>query len=165
MRYHYWLLLATLPVAADTLYQWQDETGTVHYADRPAPPDPAALPTRSASLVPSPGPVPARPPAPLFGYRLRLPPPSSSPGMPGLLVFSAELEPRPASFRLQLWLDGQPVAQAENNTQMTLNRPPPGDYHAVVKLLGKDGKLLAESKAITFSLHRTQAEQAVHSAP
>ncbi|WP_299494097.1 DUF4124 domain-containing protein [uncultured Shewanella sp.] len=148
-----------------TVYKWVDKDGQVHYTDKPV--NNAApvkfkdntenhvslpqVPAISSSTVPS--------QTPPIQYQLSIIKPLEEETIRnnnGDLSVIAQVTPTlPPKFTLQLYLDDQILGQPQTSSVFSLKNIDRGTHRIIIKVLNKNGKILASSLPRTFFLHRS----------
>ncbi|MGH8502974.1 MAG: DUF4124 domain-containing protein [Gammaproteobacteria bacterium] len=164
------LLWARVP-AADEIYRWSDEDGSITYSDQPPPPqadggriEPERLPR--LQVVPAVT-APSKPPAPepaaddltkpyqLFSI-VQPQGQSAVRANNGDLTVVLNVQPAlwiAAGHKIQLYLDGQPAAQGAQ-TSFQLRNLDRGAHHIRAEILDRNGRPLISTDTVGFTLLR-----------
>lgn len=168
MKLRPWLLLIlllTALVANAEVYKWVDEQGNVHYGDVPpggTPAEPLQLPGLSTyrDRTPAPATEPAKPaPAPFAGYTkvaiVQPEPGSAVRANDQRVAVSVALEPPlQPGHAVVILLDGNPVGAPYAGTAVELSGVYRGEHSLQARIVDANGKQLAESATITFTLRQ-----------
>ncbi|WP_298773306.1 DUF4124 domain-containing protein [uncultured Shewanella sp.] len=158
------LLLLLSSMANSTVYKWVDKDGQIHYTDKPVnnanPVEFKANTNNHVSLPPVPAistntPPPSKP----VQYQLTITKPIEEETIRnnnGDLSVIVQIKPRfPSTSRLQLHLDNQILGKPQTSTMFSLKNIDRGEHNIIIKLIDKNGKILASSLPRTFFLHRS----------
>lgn len=160
------VLFTFAAVAAQTIYKWTREDGTVEYSDQPRPgaeqlEELAPVQTYDAPTKARPQPLGKKEQAKAANYGvIRILEPNDDTAIRsnnGNVTVKAVLQPGlQAAFghQLQLLMDGQPVSEPGSDLVFELSNIDRGTHELVVRVLDERGKQFAESKPTVFHLLR-----------
>ncbi len=152
-------------MAYSTVYKWVDKNGKIHYTDKPinnANPVKFKENTENhVSLPPVPGiPTNTSPtPSKSVQYQLTIIKPIEEETIRnnnGNVSVIAQIKPKlQSALTLQLYLDNQVFGEPQTSTVFSLSNINRGEHQVIIKLIDKNGKILASSLPRTFFLHRS----------
>lgn len=157
-------LLAAPVVAAAVVYKWTDASGVVHFSDKPHPG--AKRVDVGQPLVYSPPPidyqatVTPKPSVAAPGYArfmiVEPQPEATVRNNPGTVVVRFEVEPELRnSDRIQVLLDGQPVATASSTADtVALQQVYRGTHTLSALIKDEAGQVIARADPVTFYMFR-----------
>lgn len=157
-------LTLALPATAE-IYKWTDSDGHVVFSDQPHPgaqklPE-KEVPTIPAPKLPAPSPQPQTKKTAPQGYStIKIVQPKNNVAFwdtAGEVTVEAVLKPplRAASGqKLVLTLDGKTAAQSAGSTTFQLSNVDRGTHTLVLEVEDADGKVVAASDPVTFTIHR-----------
>ncbi|MCL1125181.1 DUF4124 domain-containing protein [Shewanella surugensis] len=147
-----------------TVYKWIDEEGQIHYTDKPIN-DAIAVEfednTKNHVSMPPPPSIPNNSPQKpkSIKYQLTITNPVEEETIrnnSGYFTVSTQLNPKaPAQSKLQLYLDNQALGKPQTSSIFTLKNINRGQHSIIIKLLDKNGKIIASSLPRTIFLHRS----------
>ncbi|WP_051201991.1 DUF4124 domain-containing protein [Ferrimonas senticii] len=160
------LLLLWVSASHAEIYRWVDKDGKVHYSDRPdtSVKSEKVVPKSSSTIeMASPTPSPRR-----SGnteaeerYQLQIASPAADATIRdnnGQLQVAIAVTPELASFhRLQLLVDGKVLRTLGGGGNFAIDDIQRGEHQLQVKVVDKNGKVLASSPNRTFFMHRHSA--------
>ena len=158
-------LLLAMPAAA-AIYKWTDADGHVVFSDQPHPgakklPE-KEVPTFNMPQAPAVNtPAKTQKKAPSAGYStVEILQPKNNVAFwdtAGEVTVEAELKPplhKDLGHKMVLMMDGKPVAQSSGGTTFQLSNVDRGTHTLDLKVENADGKVLASSASVTFTIHR-----------
>ncbi|MGL4716370.1 MAG: DUF4124 domain-containing protein [Aeromonas sp.] len=165
------LLLTSFGADAAKVYAWMDDNGITHYTDAPPPGKNAKeVDLRVSSLLDSPSrsvqvdnlnsllglDATKIKEASTFAIELLSPEQGSTlRDNTGNVVFQIDITPKPpAQYKVELTLNGKAAPIVSNSLAIRVENLDRGAHKAQLKLLAKDGTILAKSSVVTFYLHR-----------
>jgi hypothetical protein len=171
------MLLTSFDVDATRVYSWVDGNGVTHFTDAPPPGQKAKeVDLRVAPLIgSSPRSVQVENFNSLTGVDTKkekeavklaielLSPEQGSTlrDNTGNVVFQGQISPKaPAQYDVRLLLNGKAAPVVKNGLAVRVENLDRGAHQAQLELLAKDGTILAESKVVTFYLHRASLNPA-----
>ncbi|WP_051326468.1 DUF4124 domain-containing protein [Aliagarivorans taiwanensis] len=162
-------LLLILSAAADTVYQWTDEQGNLHYSDQPREGatqiDVDVTPPISEGPIAVPRPPTGSDAATIVQYQVSIVQPQDQQTLrdnQGTIIVRATTNPpAPSSLRYRLLLNGDPQGRLHENGQFRLTNVERGEHLLAVELVDTTGKKIASSQAITVYMHRATQQRPV----
>lgn len=168
------LLLTAFSAQAAKVYTWVDANGVPHYTDAPPPGRPAKeVDLRMAPLL---GTSPHSVQVENFDSLtnagkakaatdpvVELLSPTQGKTLhdnTGNVLFQGQITPLPPQYDVRLTLNGKATPIVHNSLAIRVENLDRGAYEARLELLAKDGTVLAESKPVTFYLHRATIDSA-----
>lgn len=148
-----------------TVYKWIDKDGQIHYTDKPMN-NAVAVEfednTKNHVSLPPPPSIPNNPPpkkTSLIKYQLTISNPVEEETIRnnnGNVTVRAQLNPKaPPQSRFQLYLDEKVLGQPQTSLIFTLQNINRGQHSIIIKLLNKNGNIIASSQPRTIFLHRS----------
>ncbi|MCU0832855.1 MAG: DUF4124 domain-containing protein [Chromatiaceae bacterium] len=159
------LLIALVPAQAD-VYRWVDDSGRVHYGDRPVVgaqtvPLPAPLPAETAPPVET-APDPSGDPGPYTAFEILAPEPNATVrDAQGRVPVALLLDPPLLEgHRMQILLNEQLVPGDMPGMHLALDGLPLGSHRLRIDIVDEFGVTQASTPTIDFHLRRPVAETA-----
>lgn len=158
------LLCTAATLAAADIYRWKDEQGGVHFSDQPRQ-GAEKVQLKSTTIVPSNRPSTTLSPEAVPGAvalpysEIAVASPRHEETIRNTRQVSVSISTQPAlqvdfGHRIQLFLDGVPVAEPSAQTSYSLDSVVRGAHVLVAAVIGDDDRELARSEPSTFYLHQ-----------
>jgi len=162
------LALSLLPLTASSgFYKWQGPDGQTYYSDRPVPgAEPLGIKAEPTNPAPD-GPAPDAPdtqgdPGPYEDFQVLVPESNQTLRDPeGKVDVSLLVNPAlDEEARLEILLDGQPVAGTTQQLQLQLRGVIVGTHRLQARILNSSGEVVASSPAVSFHMRKALPEDA-----